>query len=52
MMDIAKILHPGYSKTRAFLLMELQDAYTEQLRRSIKNKRISSQKVQVNKLKG
>lgn len=47
MLEIAKILHPGYSRTRAFLLLELQDALMEQIRRNVKQKNINSQDAQV-----
>ncbi|KAJ1532320.1 hypothetical protein ONE63_000927 [Megalurothrips usitatus] len=38
MLQIARILHPGYSKTRAFLLVQLQESIMEQVYRNVKNK--------------
>ena len=47
MLEIAKVLHPGYSRTRAFLLLELQDALMENLRRNVKNKTTKLREAQV-----
>lgn len=41
MLDIAKILHPGFSKTRAFLLMQLQETLMEQTKRELRDKLIT-----------
>lgn len=47
MLEIAKVLHPGYSRTRAFLLMELQETLMEQIKRNLKNKSTTEKKAQV-----
>lgn len=51
MLEIAKVLHPGYSRTRAFLLMDLQETLMEQIKRNLKDKSITLKEAQVKQCK-
>lgn len=46
MLEIAKVLHPGYSRTRAFLLMDLQETLMEQIKRNLQDKNITFEEAQ------